>query len=128
MLDKLRFPFSKARLNASEIQRLISYLRAYRKRGAVAVVSVLFGAALGLVFPLVMKNLVDTVLKRGNIKALNNIALLLGITFLIRAVFNYIQSYLLTYIGERIVYDLRTSLYDHLQELSLDRDYSLERF
>lgn len=119
MLGKLRFPFSKERLHSSEIQRLLSYLHAYRKRGAIAVVSVLFGAALGLVFPWVLKNLVDTVLHRGNFKVLNNIALLLGITFLIRALFNYVQSYLLTYIGERIVTDIRHQAYDHLQFLSL---------
>lgn len=119
MLAKLRFPFSKSRLTSNEIQRLIGYLRAYRKRGAVAIFFLIIGAALGLVFPWVMQNLVDTVLRRGNIKELNRIAILLGSTFLARAVFNYVQSYQLSYIGERIVTDIRRQVYDHLQQLSL---------
>ena len=40
--------------------------------------------------------------------------------FLLQAAFSFVQSYLLAYVGEHIVYDLRTSLYDHLQQLSLD--------
>jgi subfamily B ATP-binding cassette protein MsbA len=44
---------------------------------------------------------------------------LVGI-FLLQAAFSFLQSYLLAYIGERIVFDLRTTLYTHLQELSLD--------
>ena len=119
MLTKLRFPFSKTRPSTNEIHRLLSYLGPYRKYGAAAVVSLLFGSALGLVFPWVMQNLVDTVLRRGNLKELDRIAVLLGVTFLARAVFNYFQSYLLAFIGERIVTDIRREVYTHLQQLSL---------
>jgi subfamily B ATP-binding cassette protein MsbA len=119
MLTKLRFPFTKDRPSTGEIRRLLSYLGAYRKYGIGAIVSLLFGAALGLIFPWVMQNLVDTVLRRGDLRELNRIAVLLGVTFLARAVFNYLQSYLLTFIGERIVTDIRRQVYTHLQHLSL---------
>jgi len=45
---------------------------------------------------------------------------MLGGIFLLQAGFSFLQSYLLAYVGEHIVYDLRTSLYEHLQSLSLD--------
>jgi subfamily B ATP-binding cassette protein MsbA len=45
---------------------------------------------------------------------------LLIVIFLLQAAFNFLQSYLLAYTGEHIVYDLRTSLYTRLQKLSLD--------
>src|SRR3972149_6328539 len=126
MLAKLRFPFSKARPSTSEIRRLLSYLRPYRKYGFGAIISLLFGAALGLIFPWVMQNLVDTVLRRGDLHELDRIAILLGVTFLARAVFNYLQSYLLAYIGERIVTDIRRQGYTHLHQLSL-RFYTYRR-
>jgi subfamily B ATP-binding cassette protein MsbA len=119
MLAKLRYPFSKTRPSTGEIRRLLSYLSSYRKYGAGAIVALLFGAALGLIFPWVMQNLVDTVLRRGDLQELNRIAVLLGVTFLARAIFNYAQSYLLAYIGERIVTDIRRQVYTHLQQLSL---------
>src|SRR5262249_58376018 len=52
--------------------------------------------------------------------SLNALAGLLVGIFLLQAAFSFFQSYLLTYVGEHIVYDLRTSLYGHLQRLSLD--------
>jgi subfamily B ATP-binding cassette protein MsbA len=119
MLNKLRFPFSKARPSVNEIRRLMSYLSRYKKQATGAIISLLFGAALGLIFPWVMQNLVDTVLHRGDLRELNRIAILLGVTFLARAFFNYLQSYLLSYIGERIVTDIRRQVYSHLQQLSL---------
>ena len=51
---------------------------------------------------------------------LNRLAMLLGGIFLSQASFSFVQSALLTIIGERIVYDLRTALYNHLHRLSLD--------
>jgi subfamily B ATP-binding cassette protein MsbA len=54
------------------------------------------------------------------LSSLNTLAGLLVGIFLLQAAFNFLQSYLLAYVGERIVYDLRTSLYAHLQRLSLD--------
>lgn len=119
MLTKLPFQFRKTRPTTNEIHRLITYLKPYRKQGTVAIISLLIGAALGLVFPWVMQNLVDTVLRRGDLHELNRIAILLGITFLARAFFNYMQSYSLAYIGERIVTDIRNQVYTHLQLLSL---------
>jgi len=85
----------------------------------IAILSLVFGAALGLVFPWIMQNLVDTVFSKGSLTELNRITALLIATFLVRSFFYYFQVYSLSYVGERIVIDLRTELYTHLQELSL---------
>ena len=59
-------------------------------------------------------------LRQPNIQQLNTLALALVGLFLFQSAVSFVQSYNLTYVGERIVLDLRTSLYQHLQELSLD--------
>ena len=105
--------------SASELRRLFAYLRPYRRRMAIAVVTLLFGTALGLVFPWIIQNLVDTVLTSGNSQQLNRITLLLLVTFLLRSIFTYFQVYYLTYVGERVVADLREQVYRHLHRLSL---------
>src|SRR5678815_706022 len=66
------------------------------------------------------RRLLDSVTQVKSYGSLNGLALLLVGLFLVQAAFSFVQSYLLTYVGERIVYDLRTSLYNHLQRLSLD--------
>ena len=105
--------------STSELRRLFTYLRPYRGRMGIAVVSLLFGTALGLVFPWIIQTLVDTVLTSHDRQQLNRITLFLLATFLLRSIFTYFQVYYLTYVGERIVADLREQLYRHLHRLSL---------
>ena len=50
---------------------------------------------------------------------LNRITFILLGTFLVRSVFYYFQGYYLTYVGERIVVDLRRQAYEHLHRLSV---------
>lgn len=99
--------------------RLLSYLKPYWGRMALAMLALLLSSAFGLAFPLVIVNLLDSVTKAKDFGPLNLLAAVLVGIFLLQAAFSFFQSYLLTYIGERIVFDLRTSLYRHLQKLSL---------
>lgn len=100
--------------------RLLSYLKPHWRRMALAILALLVSSGFGLVFPLVIVNLLDSVTKAKDFGPLNLLAGALVLIFLLQAAFSFAQSYLLTYVGERIVFDLRTSLYSHLQKLSLD--------
>jgi subfamily B ATP-binding cassette protein MsbA len=100
--------------------RLLGYLKPYRGRMILATLALLLSTALGLAFPAVIAQLLDSVTKSREAGPLNMLAALLVGLFLLQAAFGFVQSYLLTYIGERIVFDLRTKLYNHLQGLSLD--------
>jgi subfamily B ATP-binding cassette protein MsbA len=100
--------------------RLLGYLKPYRGRMIAAILALILSTGLGLAFPAVIVQLLNAVTQAQDSSPLNLLAgLLIGI-FLVQAVFSFLQSYLLAYIGERIVFDLRTSLYAHLQQLSLD--------
>lgn len=107
------------RPSSDQIKRLFSYLAPYRGYMFIAVIALVVGAGLGLVFPWIMQSLVDSVLTQGDSDQLNRITAFLIATFLIRSVFYYFQGYSLSYIGERIVVDLRRQTYQHLHQLSL---------
>ncbi len=100
--------------------RLFGYLKPYKGRMTLAILALLVSSGFGLAFPLVIVRLLNSVTQAKSFAPLNNLAFLLVGIFLLQAAFSFVQSYLLAYIGEHIVYDLRTSLYDHLQQLSLD--------
>jgi ATP-binding cassette, subfamily B, bacterial MsbA len=100
--------------------RLFSYLKPYWGRMGLAILALLLSGGFGLAFPLVIVRLLDAVTKAQNFGPLNMLAGVLVGIFLLQAAFSALQSYLLAYVGEHIVYDLRTSLYGHLQKLSLD--------
>jgi subfamily B ATP-binding cassette protein MsbA len=103
----------------NEIRRLLSYLAPYRAAMGIAIISLVFGAVLGLVFPLIIQNLINTVFTQGDQNQLNRITLLLIGTFLVRSIFYYFQVYWLSFVGERVVVDLRNQVYAHLNQLSL---------
>ena len=111
---------SPVSLKALNWRRLFAYLKPYRGRMAWATLALLISTGLGLSFPMVIVRLLDSVTHAKNTGALNHLALLLVGIFLVQAAFSFVQSNLLAVIGEHIVCDLRTTLYNHLHRLSLD--------
>src|ERR1043165_2137236 len=89
--------------------RLFSYLKPYWGRMGLAILALLLSSAFGLAFPLVIVRLLDSVTKAHSFGPLNMLAGLLVSIFLLQAGFSALQSYLLAYVGEHIVFDFRTS-------------------
>jgi subfamily B ATP-binding cassette protein MsbA len=107
-------------LQAVNWRRLLGYLAPYRGRMILAILALVFATGSGLAFPAIIVQLLDSVTRTHDMGPLNLLAgLLIGI-FLLQALFSFVQSYLLAYVGERIVLDLRTAFYAQLQALSLD--------
>jgi subfamily B ATP-binding cassette protein MsbA len=100
-------------------QRLLGYLRPYWGYMFVALLATVGSGALSLVFPWVIQNVIDSVLEQANFELLNQITLGLIVVFVLRSLTSLVETYLLNYVGEKLIVDLRTQLYRHLQHLSL---------
>ena len=100
-------------------RRMVAYLRPYTGRIIIALVATALSAGLSLVFPLVIERVVDSVLTEGNIELLDQITIILLGVFLFRSFTSLVETYLLNWVGERIVMDVRQQLYAHLQSLSM---------
>jgi subfamily B ATP-binding cassette protein MsbA len=97
---------------------LIRYVRPYRGWLAFAMVGVMVSAALGLVFPAIMGDLVDSALGTGSdVGTLDQVALVLLGVFALQAAFNALRVYALDVVGEGVVADLRTEVYDRIVRL-----------
>ena len=101
------------------LRRIFRLSRPYRTRLYTALVLTLLGAAVALVVPLGLRELLDAVFQEANRTMLNRLTVGLLILFGIQAVVSFSGSYLLQWTGERIVADLRQRLYRHIQRLSL---------
>jgi ATP-binding cassette, subfamily B, bacterial MsbA len=99
--------------------RLFQYVMPYRYRLYGALAAVVVGSLLGLAGPYMLQFLIDAVFKNNNARLLNQITLVLLGIFLLQSVFYFIRAFLLAFIGERVMADLRVSLFKHLQYLSL---------
>ncbi|MBP2632357.1 MAG: lipid exporter, fused ATPase and inner rane subunit MsbA [Firmicutes bacterium] len=100
-------------------KRLLYYMKPYLPRLGVAIVCIVFAATANLYVPWVLKDVIDEVLAQKNMLMLNTIAIGIVVVFLLRGVFFYGQTYLMSYIAQRVIIDIREDLYRHLQSLSL---------
>lgn len=103
--------------------RLLAFLKAYRFRLAIGILfGILFAASNGgapLVIQKVLAKVFDT--KRDLTGwEIAGYSLLVPVVFLARGLFAYVNGYLMSWIGLRVVMDLRNRLFEHLQTLSVD--------
>lgn len=96
------------------LRRLAPRIRPYRTALVGAAVLLLISTAIGLIFPLVIRNLLDAAFLENSGVMLNRIAVgLLGL-FMVQALVNFGQSYLSASTSEYVVADLRNELFDAL--------------
>ncbi|MDB4875075.1 MAG: transporter transrane region [Gemmatimonadetes bacterium] len=98
--------------------RLLPRLRPYRARLAVAAVCLVVAAAVGLIFPQVVRHLLDAAFQQHDRALLDRIALGLIALFALQGVMNFVQVFLLTSTTERVIASLREDVFAHLVRLS----------
>ncbi|GAB6099447.1 ABC transporter ATP-binding protein [Halanaerocella petrolearia] len=101
-------------------KRVLSYLNPYKSRLLLAVICMLFNAALSIFFFDRFGQLIDTVISQAEMDELNWLIIGIFFLFLFRGIFQYGQKYLTAYVSQNAIKDLRADLYGHLQSLSLD--------
>ena len=103
----------------TDYARLLHYVVPYWRRGVAAIIAMILGALTTLAVPWIIRNIIDDVLAAKNLVALNWIALGILVLFFLRGVFSYIQGYLMSYIANRVIIDIRNEVYARVQRLSL---------
>ncbi len=100
-------------------KRLLAYMKPYLKRLFLAVVFIVLAASANLYLPWIIKDMVDDVLAAKNMMMLNVIAVSIVVVFIFRGIFYYGQSYLVSYIGQRVVIDVREVLFRKFQRMPI---------
>jgi ABC-type multidrug transport system fused ATPase/permease subunit len=99
--------------------RLLAFLRPYWPRMAVAFVFMLAASGLSLAAPYLIKVAIDQHIAQGDVVALGRVALLTLAVFVGLYGATAGQRYLLSWVGQRLLFTLRAQLFRHLQALSL---------
>ena len=89
----------------------------YKTRFFSAILLVVVGSAIWLTVPLGLRSLLDAVFEQENYGLLNKLSLGLIGLFLTQAIFTFGGNYHIEWVGERVITDLRNSIYAHLQKL-----------
>ena len=100
-------------------KRLLMYIRPYLKRLGIAIVCIVLAAGANLYVPWIIKDMIDKVLAQKDMLMLNVIAVGIVVVFFFRGIFYYGQSYLVSFVGQRVIIDLRDVLYQKFQRMPL---------
>src|SRR5678815_4005618 len=105
--------------DARLMRRLITYLRPYKLQVALATAAIIGHSALELAPPYLVKLVIDRYIPARDINGLAVVAMLYLGTLAGSFVLDYVQTWLLQLTGQRIMFDMRMQIYEHLQRLDL---------
>ena len=101
------------------LRRIVALFRPYRRRLTGVLALILFSSALGVIPALLLKEVIDDALPNRDLALLNGlVAGMVGIAIVTGAL-GVVQTLLSNQVGQRVMHDLRTAVYKHLQRLSL---------
>jgi ABC-type multidrug transport system fused ATPase/permease subunit len=101
------------------LRGLLGLLRPYRTRAIGTLVALLIGTAASLTPPLLAKTAIDQGIDHGDTKTLALVVLGFLVSALLVWLMTYLQTYLVGWVGQRALADLRIRIFEHLQKLPI---------
>ena len=100
-------------------KRLLTYLYPYKSKLLLSILCMLVVASSNLVVPWIIKDVIDKVLEKRDVYMLSLVIIGVLVVFLFRGITTFGHRYLMGFIGQSVIMDLRNVLYKHLQKLSV---------
>lgn len=100
-------------------KRLLAYIKPYIGRLILAIFCIVMAASANLYLPWIIKDMIDKVLAERDMAMLNFISVSIVVVFAIRGFFYYWQSYLVSYIGQKVVVDVREVMFKKFQRMPM---------
>ena len=102
-----------------ELSRIAALFRPYRGRLSAVLALIAISAGLGIVSPFLLREVLDVAIPQGDTRLLTWLVLgMVGIA-VATGILSVGQTWLSNVVGQRVMHDLRTAVYRHLQRLSL---------
>ncbi|MCC6442646.1 MAG: ABC transporter ATP-binding protein [Armatimonadetes bacterium] len=102
-----------------DFTRFLGMLRPYRWRIIQALLCMLASSLLSLPMPMIMRYLIDEVIGKTQWGRLNIVFFLIVGLYILSGIVSFLLTMIITYLGQRVIFDIRSRLYKHLQKLSL---------
>ncbi|MBF8187436.1 ABC transporter ATP-binding protein [Nonomuraea sp. K274] len=101
------------------LRRIIKLFRPHRGRLAVVGSLILLSSLVGLASPFLLREVLDVAIPARDAGLLTLLALGMIVVAVTTSVFDVLQTLVSTTVGQRVMHDLRVSVYGHLQRMSL---------
>jgi len=99
------------------LRRVLSYLKPYRLQFFLVFAAILVSAAIGLLPSIITGRIVDEALYGKNLQLLIRLLVAAFVTLTASEVIGVLETYINTWISNRIIFDMKNQMYDHLQHM-----------
>ncbi|MEU6851359.1 ABC transporter ATP-binding protein [Actinacidiphila alni] len=103
----------------TDVRRILRLFRPYRARLALVGILVGLSSLVSVASPFLLRAILDTAIPQGRTGLLSLLALGMIATAVASGVFGVLQTLISTTVGQRVMHDLRTAVYERLQRMSL---------
>ena len=103
------------KVSAALLKRILSYLVPYWPQFLMVFVTILLSAVLGLLPSIITGRIVDEALVGKNMTLLIRLLILAFVTLTASQVISVLESYINAWISQRIIFDMKNQMYNHLQ-------------
>lgn len=107
------------RISRALVMRIIGYGRPYRTLVILFLITLVIASLLSVAQPLLFRRIVDSGISVGDAKVVTVTALIIAGLAILDAGLGLVSRYFSARIGEGLIYDLRTQVYDHVQQQSV---------
>ncbi|MCC5576067.1 ABC transporter ATP-binding protein [Microtetraspora sp. AC03309] len=108
---------TKERLAPGTVRRIAGYARPFKGQIAGFLVLVVLGALIVVANPLLMKSIIDDGIRLGRVDIVLWLAAAIGVLAVLDAGIGLVQRWFSARIGEGLIYNLRTEVFDHVQRM-----------
>ncbi|GAA3301489.1 ABC transporter ATP-binding protein [Glutamicibacter nicotianae] len=98
-------------------KRVLKFAASYKSRLLVFVIFSILAAVLAVITPVLAGRVVDEIVAQSGIRTIVNLALLMAVIAILDAVVSVVVRWFSSRLGEGIIYDLRTAVFDHVQKM-----------
>ncbi|MDJ0342973.1 ABC transporter ATP-binding protein [Streptomyces sp. H10-C2] len=112
-------PPSKVPDSPADVRRIVRLFRPYRGKLVFVGLLVALSSLVSVASPFLLKAILDTAIPQGRTGLLSLLALGMIATAVVTSVFGVLQTLISTTVGQRVMHDLRTAVYEQLQRMSL---------
>lgn len=98
-------------------KRVLKFAASYKSRLLVFVIFSILAAVLAVITPVLAGRVVDEIVAQSGIQTIINLALLMAVIAILDAVISVVVRWFSSRLGEGIIYDLRTAVFDHVQKM-----------
>jgi ATP-binding cassette subfamily B protein len=103
--------------NLEQLKRLGTYIKPHRKEMFITIVIMMISSALGMLTPIILKTIMDDYIPNKNVSGVVYISIALLIINLIIVINLRLKISITTKLGQGIIHEIRSDIFNHLQEL-----------